>query len=804
MLIVLTTWIAFYAINEIFPFGPQYFMTSDGHHQYIPFLYNLKRVFEGEKDFFFTWNLGAGTDFYTIFCYYLTSPFNLLLFLIPENYIEFFYMFLLIAKTMLMALTMGLFVKNHLHINNAYTTIAGCIWSLNGFIIANVWNIMWLDVLIIYPLLIEAFFNLINKKEYKSYIFWLALSIWCCFYLSVIVCLSLVILFFLFNDWKNSSLKEFTIASLLSGGINAIILIPSAIVLFNKHSSEPVKLEFFTNFFKSISPFFIGADQQVITMDFAYAASYISVAFLTLLMMAFVISKNKKFKVCFGTLLLTYLLSINFWPLNFLMHGFHMPVGIPNRFIFCFIFFFIAIGVSVINSYEPNETTFKEGFKLIGIMCLVILFIDVPIYCKIINMIVVVLTWIFINKDKNLFILLLIAELMINALVVLPDEIEVDPDIWDYNKLLVQSAEQKDYELFSGTTDTSVDAGMLSDVPSRAGFSSMFSDKIDAFTNLGMPYNFNATYDRDINELITSLFGVKYYTAEYYLPMNSYYKNYKKYSLSEEKTRYLLRNEKDVSFIHVFDDDIELNNDPIANINAIGEHFNEGPIYEPIDIDLKYLRSIEAESWKEIRSATDDVFELHMPKGEYVFLSNVNAVGVYFYIYKDDEIIRERYIYIANNGIFEISVPENDKIEMYVTYSDEKARINNNSFKQKANPLVFYKYNRESLLALADKVNETAQYNVHLNKDSLDVVPSEDGLLIIGSLYSPGWKAYKNGEKVNIEEVLGGFLGIEANADDNICLKYRTPGIIPGCTISLICLALAYTFVKKKIDVSQN
>ena len=84
-------------VRGVYPFGRNSFMHCDMYHQYVPFLREFwRKLHEGESTAH-AWNLGIGSDFTSIFAYYLATPTNLMVYFCPENLIiEFMTFFIII------------------------------------------------------------------------------------------------------------------------------------------------------------------------------------------------------------------------------------------------------------------------------------------------------------------------------------------------------------------------------------------------------------------------------------------------------------------------------------------------------------------------------------------------------------------------------------------------------------------------------------------------------------------------------------------------------------------------------------
>jgi uncharacterized membrane protein YfhO len=62
--------------NQIYPFGDNSFLRTDMYHQYAPFFAEFQRKLVNGGSLSYTWDIGMGTNFTSLFGYYLSSPFN--------------------------------------------------------------------------------------------------------------------------------------------------------------------------------------------------------------------------------------------------------------------------------------------------------------------------------------------------------------------------------------------------------------------------------------------------------------------------------------------------------------------------------------------------------------------------------------------------------------------------------------------------------------------------------------------------------------------------------------------------------
>ena len=83
----------------------------DMYHQYCPFFTELMEKLKTGGSPFYSWNIGLGADFVSLYAYYLASPLNWLLILWPRGYVIEFMTVLSILKIALSGLTFTYYLR---------------------------------------------------------------------------------------------------------------------------------------------------------------------------------------------------------------------------------------------------------------------------------------------------------------------------------------------------------------------------------------------------------------------------------------------------------------------------------------------------------------------------------------------------------------------------------------------------------------------------------------------------------------------------------------------------------------------
>ncbi|EDS73154.1 hypothetical protein ANASTE_00874 [Anaerofustis stercorihominis DSM 17244] len=95
-----------------------------------------------------------------------------------------------------------------------------------------------------------------------------------------------------------------------------------------------------------------------------------------------------------------------------------------------------------------------------------------------------------------------------------------------------------------------------------------------------------------------------------------------------------------------------------------------------------------------------------------------------------------------------------------------------------------------------DKLNKLT---IDGNYVEANITTKEDKIGVLAIPYSPGWKAYVNGQETEVLRANTAFMGVKLEKGNNsIVFKYTTPGLREGAIISLITILLTLLYVKFK------
>ena len=341
-----------FIINGVFPFGDGSFMHSDMYHQYVPFLSELLSKLRTHDSLHYSWNVGVGSNFLALYGYYMASPFNWLVALFPDQYLIEFMSYMVILKIGLCGGTFCWYLSKHFRTRSFALVPFAILYALSGYLAAYNWNVMWLDCIFLFPLIALGLEKLVSEGKFKLYVISLGLCILSNYYISIMVCIFLVLYFLLLLVCSRQKLRQaaatflrFAGFSLLAGALAAVLLIPEfAAVHLTEFSDSnfPDELTFYFSLIDMIARHSINVAVET-GLDH-WPNIYCGVAVFLLVPLYLSNAKiSLREKVARIGLLAFLLVSFSANMLNFIWHGLNYPNSLPCRQSFLYIFLLLTL-----------------------------------------------------------------------------------------------------------------------------------------------------------------------------------------------------------------------------------------------------------------------------------------------------------------------------------------------------------------------------------------------------------------------------------------------------------------------------
>lgn len=359
----------FCIIQGITPFGENSILRNDAIVQYAPFLANyIEKIKTGTLSLW-SWNLGGGVNEYGLVAYYLLSPFNLLALPFNASNIGTAFWLIILVKTAFIALTASYYFQKKFNETNILSVVFPLIYTFSGFYLVYYYNTMWLDALIMLPLIALGIENIVNGKKATLYFVTLTYAIFVNFYIGYMICIFSVLYFFYLLFAKDVTTKEtkedelpimqvmvkYGFASLLAGLVCAVVILPVLYAISNSSNrSDFTTTGAFFNFLDFLSYHITGINPVQVEMT-GDTAPYLMSTMLSLICVpAFFCLKNIKANKKVATLVMLAIFYFSFAipKMNYFWHGFSAPTFLPYRFSFIYLFVIITLAYETIKNVK--------------------------------------------------------------------------------------------------------------------------------------------------------------------------------------------------------------------------------------------------------------------------------------------------------------------------------------------------------------------------------------------------------------------------------------------------------------------
>lgn len=772
----------------IFPFGEESFMRTDMYHQYVPFFSEFKHKLSQEGSLFYSWNVGMGINFSALYAYYLASPMNWLILLVPKKYVIEFITYMIVFKIGLSGLSFAYYLKKHSEGTGFGIAFFGIFYALSGYMAAYSWNIMWLDCILLFPIVCLGLERLVAEKKGMLYSISLGICISSNYYISIMIC-SFMILFFLMRLIleKKRGVKDFfasvfyfTFYSLLAGGISAIILLPEIYALQSTASGEFNFPKSFSSYFSIIDMFarHIGNVKTEIGLEH-WPNIYCGVAvFLFLFLYLYNRRIGLKEKAVYLTACLFLLASFSVNVLNYMWHGFHYPNSLPARQSFIYIFLVLYMGFRVYDRFDGNRERDigKALLASIGFVLLCQKFVEqthfhFAVYYAAMFFLGIYALLMYLHKKRlcnpNVLLFLLLgivsAEAAVNTVitsVTTTSRSAYIEDNEDVRTLLSQLPNDLgDFYRFDKVSRKTKDDGAWLNFHSVSLFSSTASaDMSDFFKKIGCESSTNAYSITGATPLIDCLFAVKYgiysqqpgneqlnylsYSGETYLYENPYVLSLGYMLPAEFESRWQL----DIG------NPAEVQNDFAAQLGA-------APVLDKVAGTASGSRY------------SFNAYE----KGEYyVYIANPNVDNVLVTIGESRRSLS--FEHTKRGFLLDLGICEENE-EVVLTTDDEESL-----------DAMVYRFNYDSLEHIYQMLSKNnlliREYrDTYINAD-LNI--EEGGVLMTSIPYDKGWKIMVDAQKREAKKGFGSFIALDMEPGiHRIEMFYEPEGFARGGLISL-------------------
>lgn len=850
-----------YALMGVYPFGNNTLMTIDLGQQYIDFFsYYRHTLLHEPAALFYSFAKGLGGDMVGLWAYYLNSPFNILLLLVPDRFLPVGVTILMLIKIACAGGSFAYLLLKKIDGKDLMVPLFSLAYALMAYTIVNQLNVMWLDGLVFLPLIVLGVEKIIDGEKGYFYSLMLGIMLFSNYYIGYMICL-FIVLYFIFALVKQNHTAElsagqktkfffvkivrFAWFSLLGGGVAAFSLLPNFISLLNGKASymrDTIDWSLKYPFQELLSKFYIGAfdfDQ----MPTGHPNLFIgTVAFICFFFYFFNRSFSKKERFISSILVLFFLLSMNVNFLNKVWHGMQYPIWYPYRFSFVVAFFFVLNGFRSVQRMKFIPLWFACTLLVLQtISALYVLKEDfsfvIPLQVLITSLFVIGTLVVLLLMESNytwipyVLLFMTIIEMSTNAAIDLTrlSYVKMRP-FNDYQMVLddwltnIRPGKNEFYRLekvFQRSKNDSFQANF----PSATHFSSTFEREMPTlYGKLGFPDG-NGFVSYSSGTLLTdALFGIRYYGEDKPLPenlsgqqgfynirANSTRPDLSHYDLVAESFRtqtYLNEYAFSLGFaVPEKMQDLKLrDNEPIKNqekiLTALSNQQFSQPFFQEQEIRTTIMDNVSSSLGGSLnRTYRKDEHD----EDASIELQFVTETDEPYYLILDSR-IDDDVATLTLNG---------ENLKYYKTYrndqilnvasgvSDQTVRFGFELLEESLTirDLALYRLNMNQFEAVMEERIGEGMMDIHsfsqTNITGTVETTDETPVLMTTIPYSEGWRIFVDGQEVETFMILDAFLATSLEPGKHeIELVYRTPYLREGVFISLG--SALFLFISKK------
>ena len=239
-LAVLAVLFCVYYKYGFYPFGTRTVAWADMNQQVVPLMCQFKDILEGKGGMLLSFKNSGGMNFWGVFFFFLASPFTLLVRFIRKGDMLVFMNILVALKMMCCAASACFYFmksKEHRSLGAAEITLLGFIYAVCGYAMLFYQNIIWLDVMYLFPLLLLSIESMFDKEKGSPVPYTLLMAAVVCvhYYLGYMVVIFVLLFAALYavmlikkNEEEDSpACLRFISGSAIAALISAVVWLPS-------------------------------------------------------------------------------------------------------------------------------------------------------------------------------------------------------------------------------------------------------------------------------------------------------------------------------------------------------------------------------------------------------------------------------------------------------------------------------------------------------------------------------------------------------------------------------------------------
>lgn len=353
-----------YFFFGVYPFGSESVLSLDLNGQYVYYYDYMYDVLAGKESIFYSWSRNLSGEFMGIVGYYLGSPFNFLVWLFPRDMITEGLLTMMVTKVGAIGLCMAIYLSRGKGYRPLTTVIFASSYALCSYTMVQTMNPMWLDGVMILPIVVYGIEKLIDEGRFVMTVLSLVYAFVTCFYIGFMIAIFSAIYFLYYAAVTHKKGMAglfigrgllFTGTAIVSAMISAYMLIP----VYNSLSygkfdfSEPDYSTVYTNFnlIEMLDKMFpLTYDTvRMSGLPFIYCGTIV-----LLMLPCYFFMKKIRGRDRIGAAVIISVLCVSMYvcQVDMLWHGGQLPNWLPYRYSFMLSFLMVRFAAQAFDSIE--------------------------------------------------------------------------------------------------------------------------------------------------------------------------------------------------------------------------------------------------------------------------------------------------------------------------------------------------------------------------------------------------------------------------------------------------------------------
>ena len=786
---------------QIYPGSSNTLLIYDMKNELFPTYAYLSNPGPGYDSIFHTMSGALGANFLARIAHDL-SLFDIIYIFVPVTDLPDAIYFLTMFKIGLCGLCMSVFLTSRHSKDTGSLCIiflSSCYALMSYIFIYALWP-LWMDLVMLFPLLALTVEKIIAGKKTLAFIIFLSLGMISDYHITYMAIIALTLYFFfrLTEEGVGFSLIaertiSYVIHGIISAGLSSFMLFPVVSDLMTgklSPSAEVEKTVLIKNTPFDILKSFMPGNYATLLYNASPNIFCGSVVVLLALIWFVYGRKELRGRIAGAVVLIIYFASFIFGPLDRIWHGFRDPIGFSARYSFTFVFFMICFALRGFTRLRECRIKVSPGLRIV-IAIILPFFTAVELFVNgsyILARLSVDYT--YTNKIEYIRNREFMTELISVA-------------DWDSDGEYYRLYKDFCYTLYDGAL-FGYDGLLILDSGLNPAYVSFLND-------IGIAASGQRMNEFGITPPTASLFDFRYFLSN--SAESDLYER-----IGEFNHHYLYRNDYALPLIFVTsvdsDDGLqEFTDDPFENINMIYSDFlgDRTDVFVKQDCTLSYpapemYQTEYTAGAADLYFTPDDegIFWLYSTfnKTNYELLSAIDEYGSFVApVYADVRLNNEKigafrdsnYSYCNEIGILKPS--EEVKVSLETSYSEL-----GNTY--------IYRYDEAALSDAYEALNAKGFDITYIGDKGIRAEGSmnEAGYVFLSLPYNPGYKIYVDGKKTDYTSYRDTFLLVGMDSGmHTIEVKFIPRGLISGIFTSAVFLIILLLYMgifgkKKKIE----